>query len=47
MNLRRPLRFVVIALCAASFGACHFHGGGWGHCSSHQSHYHVPVRHCR
>jgi hypothetical protein len=40
MNLRKPVRLLVLALIAASFGACHFHGHGWHH------HCHPP-RHCR
>lgn len=44
MNPRRAVRLFVLALLAASFTACHFHGGGchgWGY------HVHMPVRHCR
>jgi hypothetical protein len=39
---RRALRLFVLALIAAGMSACHFHGGGWGHCH----HHHAP-RHCR
>lgn len=45
MNKTRTVRRFILLLLAASFGACHFHGGGcyhdWGrHC-------YVPARHCR
>jgi hypothetical protein len=42
---RRSLRYVLLVLVAASFGACHFHGhhgGGWG-----WGHGHGHYRHCR
>ncbi len=47
MNLRRTSRLLVLALLAASFAACHFHGHGCGGWGSWSSHCHTPVRHCR
>ncbi|MFY9341262.1 MAG: hypothetical protein WAT39_02150 [Planctomycetota bacterium] len=48
MNVRRTVRLFVLALVAASLGACHFHGGH-GHCHSWGFTHYVPRDHyhCR
>jgi hypothetical protein len=40
MNLRKPLRLLVLAVVAAGFSACHL-------CCDWHHHCRAPVRHCR
>ncbi len=49
MNARRCIRLFVLAVIAAGFSACHFHGGGWGHHhhGHHHGHHHHHHGHCR
>jgi len=39
-NITKHVRRFLLIAVAASLGACHFHGGGWGHHCRPVHHYH-------